>query len=197
MNKTILFALTILIFLLQLTSCETHQKDVELNKLELRDSLWYEKNSNELFTGRYFEKYANGKLKGIIKIKKGKVNGQTEKYFENGVKESEIHYQNGVLHGKSVEWFENGQLSGKAYFHKGKLDGYSEKYFENGAYDGYSYYTMGELDSLFRFFINGNKKVELRYFDGMDNSLFHEWDSTGVLIDSWGFKDGELILFNE
>jgi len=181
-----------MIVLSQLTSCETHYKEVGLDKLELRDSLWYENKSNELFTGRYLENYETGELKSMVTIENGKVNGKAESYYKNGAKAAEINYRNGVFHGKSDEWFEDGQLSTKATFCNGELDGYSEKFFENGLYDGYSYYRMGELDSLFRFFPSGKRKSELKVFD-LDNSTLKEWDSTGILIFQITQIDGEYV----
>lgn len=218
MIKTKLPLYTFIFLIFQLYSCEFFYEKINVNELELKDSLWHKKGSNELFSGIYIRKYSNGKIKEKATLKNGQLQGKFEKYYDNesieskgylnnkselegtfrlwyksGSKASIIHYRDGNLHGKFTEWYEDGQINSRGKYDEGELDGLSEKFFENGKYEGYSYYNKGDLDSLFLFFNNGNKKVELKYLDGKDNSSSQEWDSTGVLIDYWGLKDGKLI----
>ena len=65
-----------IIFSLLLTSV-SWSKDVDWNDLIKRDGLWYEKFTNEPFTGN-----STGLKQG--KVKDGKKDGERLKYYDNG-----------------------------------------------------------------------------------------------------------------
>ncbi len=81
----------------------THYENLSLRK----DKLWYKKNSNERFSGDFFE------MSGNEKWSEGSVKDGTMtkwvKYHLNGKRRSQQVWKNGKLQGVQIKWHSNGK----------------------------------------------------------------------------------------
>ena len=102
----------LIIFSLLLTSV-SWSKDIDFNDLVKRDGLWYEKFTNEPFTGK-----TTGLKQG--KVKDGKKDGLWETYYEDGKLSSNRNYKNGKRDGLWETYYEDGQLSRKFNYKNNK-----------------------------------------------------------------------------
>ena len=114
----------LIIFSLLLTSV-SWSKDVDVKDLVKRDGLWYEKFSNEPFTGT-----STGRFQG--KIKNGKAVGEILSYHNNGQLWIKKYIKDGKNEGERLAYHENGQLWGKSNWKEGKLIGEKLSYYKNG-----------------------------------------------------------------
>ena len=103
----------LIIFSLLFTSISL-SKDVDYKDLIWRDGLYYEKFSNEPFTGT-----STGMTQG--KIINGKEVGEWLVYDENGQLWNKSNYKDGKLHGECLWYNENGQLEKTEIYKDGKL----------------------------------------------------------------------------
>ena len=127
----------LIIFSLLLTSV-SWSKDVDYNDLVKRDGLFYEKFTNQPFTGtttgRHHGKFKDGKLEGEgltyhdngqlwIKQyhKDGKKEGEELSYYQNGQLHMKRNYMNGYIEGKWLTYNKNGKLEKTVIFKDGKL----------------------------------------------------------------------------
>ena len=92
----------LIIFSLLLISV-SWSKDVDFGDLIKRDGLWYEKFTNEPFTGN-----STGLKQG--KVKDGKKDGEWLYYIENGQLYLKNTYKDGKKDGERLKYNENGQL---------------------------------------------------------------------------------------
>ena len=90
-------------FIFLLISSSSWSIEIDWNKIEKKDGLYYEKSKKKIFTGR-----VNGKIKG--EIIDGKKEGKFLKFYKNGNKLSEINYNNNIIEGEWKEYFRNGNL---------------------------------------------------------------------------------------
>ena len=114
----------LIIFSLLLTSV-SWSKDVDWNDLIKRDGLWYEKFTNEPFTGN-----STGLKQG--KVKDGKKDGVWLYYFENGQLYLKNTYKDGKKNGERLKYYDNGQLMEKGNYKEGKKIGEWLEYYKNG-----------------------------------------------------------------
>ena len=129
----------LIIFSLLLISV-TWSKDVDYNDLVKRDGLYYEKLTNEPYTGkttgRIQKNYINGKFEGEwleyhengqLKIKRnykdGKLEGESLWYHKNDQLESKGNYKDNEKEGKWLHYRSNGKLWRKYYYKEGKKNG--------------------------------------------------------------------------
>ena len=105
----------LIIFSLLLTSV-SWSKDVDWNDLIKRDGLWYEKFTNEPFTGN-----STGLKQG--KVKDGKKDGEWLYYYENGQLYLKNTYKEGKKDGERLKYYDNGQLMEKGNYKEGKKIG--------------------------------------------------------------------------
>ena len=128
----------LIIFTLLLTSI-SWSKDVDWNDLIKRDGLWYEKFTNEPFTGN-----STGLKQG--KVKDGKKDGEWLEYHENGQLKIKRNYKDGKLEGESLWYHKNGQLESKGNFKDDKKEGEWIHYRSNGKLWRKYYYKEGKKD---------------------------------------------------
>ena len=102
-----------IIFSLLLTSV-SWSKDVDWKDLIKRDGLWYEKFTNEPFTGN-----STGLKQG--KVKDGKKDGEWLYYIENGQLYLKNTYKDGKKDGERLKYNENGQLKHTEIWKDNKL----------------------------------------------------------------------------
>ena len=61
------------------------------------------------YTGWMKSMYANGRVKGLSRLKDGIRNGQSVEFYENGRKESAGSMKDHRYYGLQTQWYENGQ----------------------------------------------------------------------------------------
>ena len=98
----------LIIFSLLLTSV-SWSKSIDSKDLVKRDGLYYEKFTDKPFTGK-----VTGLKQG--KIKKGKIKGKWNEYWENGILKKTYTIKKGKKEGEQIEYYENGQLEFKVNF---------------------------------------------------------------------------------
>ena len=128
----------LIIFSLLLTSV-SWSKDVDYNDLVKRNGLYYEKFTNEPFTGkttgRIQKNYINGKFEG-----------EWLEYYENGQLKIKRNYKDDKLEGESLWYHKNGQLESKGNFKDDKKEGEWLHYRSNGKLWRKYYYKDGKKD---------------------------------------------------
>ena len=192
-----LLLLMICVFL----SFESTAKEVNFNNLVKREGIWFEKFSDNPYSGDVVGKEKGKMIKGQ---KIGEWNstygGSNNNYFR--VKEN---YKKGKLHGKRLEFVSStGKLFFKEIFKKGKLIE-SLKYHDNGEISEHKKYVKGNADhyKYISYFKNGQIATkgsfsglydpftgdELngdgKYFDYHENGILHykqNWKK-GLIVD--------------
>ena len=89
----------------------------------------------DLFFGHYGDQccwYPDGKIKGIIKISKGKQHGEQISWYANGSLRKSWNWHYGEFHGRWMEWYENGVTSFQGHYRHGKKHGKWWEWYENG-----------------------------------------------------------------
>ena len=128
----------LIIFSLLLTSV-SWSKDVDYNDLVKRDGLYYEKFTNEPFTGKTTGRIQNNYMNG-------KFEGEWIEYHENGQLKIKRNYKDGKLEGKSLWYHKNGQLESKGNFKDDEKEGEWLHYRSNGKLWRKYYYKDGKKD---------------------------------------------------
>ncbi len=105
MMKNLFFIVFFSIFIL---SC-TKDKVINLLKLQSRNGIFYEINTETPFTGKVISKYPNGQKSIEANIKNGKYSGKFITWYINGQKKSVKIYKDGKLESTPDYWDENGK----------------------------------------------------------------------------------------
>ncbi len=95
------------------------KKDVEI----LNGGILYRKNIDRPFTGRMFEKYADGSIALESSYLDGLPHGQQLRRFESGKPALEAVFDQGVLSGVKTKWWENGKIREEEYWSEGEFFG--------------------------------------------------------------------------
>ena len=95
------------------------KEDVEI----LNGGILYRKNIDRPFTGRMFEKYADGSIALESSYLDGLPHGQQLRRFENGKPALEAVFDQGVLSGVKTKWWENGKIREEEYWSEGEFFG--------------------------------------------------------------------------
>ena len=127
----------LIIFTLLLTSV-SWSKSIDSKDLVETDGLWYEKFTNEPFTG-------NSTRQKQGKVKDGKKEGEWLYYSVNGKLHWKSNYKDGKLHGEWLGYDENGKLRETRIYKDGKLDGEWLWYDKNGKLYSTDIYKDGKL----------------------------------------------------
>ena len=96
---------------------------VPLKELEIRESIWYLKDSETPYSGKVFRLYKNGQKKIEANMKDGKPDGLTFGWHENGKKMQEVKWNEGKAEGSATWWYESGQKKLSGTFKEGKRHG--------------------------------------------------------------------------
>ena len=201
MKKTLLILSTLL--LLSFNSYSVEIK--EIDSVQLKDGLAYEKGQETPFTGIHITRdkdgnkfhtksYLNGTLT-LISI-----------WYEDGTKLSEAEYKNGKANGHLLSWHKNGNMWIKSNFKDDKENGTSTIYYKNGQKKQISIFDNGKMlesthwdedgdkvrnvkyDVLSSFinpitqtkwYKNGQKKGVVHYKNRMKHGIFILWHENG------------------
>jgi antitoxin component YwqK of YwqJK toxin-antitoxin module len=165
---------TLLIILISLSliiyfSINVHPDRTTSSKFSFtyRDGLFYEKNSNELFTGRVVD---TADVIIEFEVSNGKKNGRfTTYYFEGGIEKVGTILDN-KNEGTWKYYYENGQIETIGNFYNNLPDG-----------EWISYYRNGEVSTT------GT------YREGMQIGYWLYFDNDGKLLNSFLFLNDVLI----
>jgi|MEHZ01.4.fsa_nt_MEHZ011298861.1_2 antitoxin component YwqK of YwqJK toxin-antitoxin module len=124
------------------------------------------------YTGWMKSMYANGRVKGLSRLKDGIRNGQSVEFYENGRKESAGSMKDHRYYGLQTQWYENGQK-------------WSEQNYKDGA-------KISEK----RWYKHGQKEREINYKGGPHNphGLWVEYKEDGTENFRATYKDGEQVF---
>ncbi|MNK03717.1 MORN repeat variant [compost metagenome] len=147
--------------------------------MDRKNGIWYPKNSDQPYTGKFIDYFVNGKIQEEGVFKDGKVNGIRTGYYPNGNKSYFYTYTNGITNGESEEYFINGKLKQKGSFLKDK---------EVGLWQ--DFYSTGKLKRQSTF---ENNKQDL----SKEETKFYGFLNKGITIMREGDYAGAIKKFNE
>ena len=104
--------------------------------------------------------YDDGKIRYKIEKKNNKLNGISKYWSEEGYLINEVQYLNGLLHGDWKEYYPSGEIKSITQYKFDKKDGSQTTYY-----------------------LNGIKKSEISFIDGVQSSEKIRWTVTGMLIE--------------
>lgn len=174
------------IFVLLFVSCILFcscTKTIPPEKLQIRNGIAYEVNSETPFTGMikctdstnlyeteyengkvdgiHKEKYSDGKLKDLSHYKNGLADGLQEHYFSNGQKQFSVNYKNGKLDGETVEFYESGQIKIKEIYSNDKVIQFNS-WYSNGQQQRVLNFENEKLSKLDWFYENGKNQINFK-----------------------------------
>ncbi len=181
---------------------------------------------NIAFSGEYKTYFSNKQPKEIFTLVNGVLNGEFREYLDTGILKEKIQYLNGKETGEREEYFKNGKVKYKVekddvlnqfrheYFYengtqkellhkhikKNERSGEYKEWYENGqlaVVGAYSHQQRRDGKWL-EFYMNGNKKVEAEFKDGVF-FLENHWNDKGeqILKDGTGLYIYEYTMFNK
>lgn len=170
---------------------------------ELKDGIFYEVNSNNLYSGYYKEYYAGGKsVECEGRVKNGLREDQWTYYYGNNNLKSVIEFEQGIKVKVLQSWYENGDreslfdedsLIYTTWYASGKLksvthyfgnmkQGSSMEWYENGKVKSeYNYYQHHEHGICKEYYTNGHVSLIAVYQDGKRNGFWQGFKSDGKL----------------
>jgi len=104
--------------------------------------------------------YENGNLMYKNSMKNNKLNGIAKYWSENGDLINEVEYLNGFLHGEWKEYYPSKKIKSVTIYKFDKKDGLQTTYY-----------------------VNGMKKSETVFIDGVQISETLRWTNTGILME--------------
>ena len=152
----------LLIIFLLLSPSLSWSKDVNIEDLVKTDGLYYEKFTDEPFTGEvtgnqqgkiskgkregeWLIYHSNGQLEEDVNFKDGKKEGEYLRYSKNGKLYHKGNYKNDKIEGEYLIYYPNGQLRSKCNWKDGNLEGEYLNYYQNGQLKRTEIYKDGEL----------------------------------------------------
>ena len=119
------------IFTILCFSC-SGEKEIDEEKLQIRNRIAYESNQPHPFSGKAVKYYDSGQKKYEISYKKGKKHGSSFEWYRNGQKSSEENLKDGKLNGDRITWYKNGQKQDSTTYNNGKQVGSKTFWLING-----------------------------------------------------------------
>ncbi len=215
-SKAIILVLAIaFLFYQNLYSLYRYLPNENIDKLTLKDNIFYEKSSEKPFSGRVLENkgdlvfilglkdgvkdglsitYLNGAIKDITYYKNGKKDGLNISYTKTGVLVDVSHYKDGLLHGRFQRFSKiTGKINFEGYYVNNKLDGVVREFFEDsGNLFTQRTYDHGVLNgNVKEFYKNGMTKIDMNYKDNVANGPYKYYYESGQLQIDTILKDGK------
>ncbi|TXG38474.1 toxin-antitoxin system YwqK family antitoxin [Seonamhaeicola maritimus] len=138
--------------------------------------------------GKRVNYWENGNTKDISNWNMDKQFGQGIIYYENGKIEEENHVKDGKLHGIVKEYYKSGNIKSKDKYWNGKKCDTSKTFYENGNLKelqliDFDSLTLNSSGKEFRYFSNGNLKVEVEFVNFKANGNLIIYNEDGVIIE--------------
>ena len=125
-NNLFLLYLAIIIF-----DCGKEPINYE-KSLNIRDGVYYTKDTNEPYNGPVYSIYKSGEIKTEGTFKNGKVHGLSTDRYKNNKKKSELNFKNGLNHGLQTFWYESGEKKEELNYIDGLRNGKWTTWYRNG-----------------------------------------------------------------
>ena len=109
------------LFFLSITGC--FNEEPSFDDLVQKDELFYERASNEIYSGRATSVHSNGQNKWQGTFKDGQIQGTVHQWYEDGQQQSVANYKEGKLHGQQLEWYEDGRQKKESNYKMGVRHG--------------------------------------------------------------------------
>ena len=146
-----IFKLLFIVLIIFSVSC-SEEKIISADKIQVRDGIVYEVNSESPFSGKVIKKYGNGHNKKVTNYQNGVKNGLETMWYKNGQIKEETKYKESKRNGLAVKWYENGQRMEEVNYANGNKDSVSTFWNREGNVIGlYMYYK----DNLVHVTLNG------------------------------------------
>lgn len=157
---------TVVTLLPLLFSCQ--QKDtIPPSKLELRDSLIYEKGSDIPFTGREYARIDNKIIE--YDVINGIKNGEFRLYYENGKLEIKGNINNNLNEGRWQYFYESGQVESEGDFVNNLPYGLWKWYYRSGNLREEGKFLKGERIGEWKQYNERGEVIEERVFSLSDS----------------------------
>ncbi|HIE72869.1 MAG TPA: hypothetical protein EYQ06_01125 [Flavobacteriales bacterium] len=197
MNKTLLTLSTLL--LLSFNSYSVEIK--EIDSVQLKNGLAYEKGQETPFTGTYLKKNDD---KGNKFFTESYIDGvliSINTWYEDGSKFSEAEYKNGKINGYLKSWHKNGKLSANSNIKNNKEHGVTTKYYKNGNKKSEGLYDNGKMLEVTHWDEDKDKTVNVKYNGLLNPITMTKWHKNGqkkgVAHYKNRMKHGIFILWHE
>ena len=174
--------------LLLVQSCQ--KKDYTLDDLIEINGVYYNKDTNEPYTGRALS-YLGNQVSAIHHYQQGE-HLQATTFYPNGQKEYDIQFKDNKENGFWRHYFYSGQLNYEYYYVEGQRQGKARFYYENGQLQLESNYKDNQqLDVYVSYYQDGS-------LNSKGDSLGNEWTyyKTGQLH-RYRQQSGKEIFYNK
>ena len=171
-------------------SFESTAKEVNFNNLVKREGIWFEKFSDNPYSGDVV-----GKEKG--KMIKGQKTGEWNSFF-GGANNNDFrvkeNYKKGKLHGKKLEFINRtGKLFVKEFYKKGKLIE-SYEYHDNGEISEHKKYIKGNpIHYKYTYYFKNGQIARKGSFNGKDDGKYFEYYENGTLHYKQNYNKGLIV----
>ncbi len=183
-------------------------KEITVDKIQVRNGLYYAINEEKPFTGNIVDFFNNGQKRIQIEIKNGIPEGKAICWFENGFKDREFfvkgfymeidgskfdydHLQNLVLNGLFKYSEENGEkVFEEYYYNDNRIDGHWINYYSNGnkMQEG----DFKDTDPFLKQIKRYDRNFEMtRWYGRIKNGKWKGWYEEGQIRYEVFFKEGK------
>jgi len=140
------------------------------SELVKKGSRYYEKETNEPFTGVLKNFFPSGKLSVLDNFKDGKQHGEYISYHQNGKILMKGKFKEGKQHGEWSEYHKNGELYWKLKYIDGKsADGLFQMFYPNGKLESEVTFKNGKPITNWLYFDEAGKKEKSKVYE---NGIF-------------------------
>jgi len=152
------------------------QKNLEQRSLKGQE-LYYSPKKKTTYSGWSKEIHANGRIKSLVQVKEGKMNGLINAWYENGRKKAEGSMKDGQPFGLLKGWYENGHKRTEVRWSTGKLM-FAEAWKPNGEKCPLTNLKDGN-GAMVAYYENGQRILKENYKDGKKNGRWIRWYENG------------------
>lgn len=192
----------LLLLLLIFIGCSKVEfKDLEL---DIKNSTYYSKTTNQPYSGKVFSFYDNGNIRENGFLKNGKLEGIYKYYYSTGQVFEYIVYKNGDPI-NFVRYYEDGDVKSEGFFKNSELHGIHKSFHESNELKTESNYTDGKLDGTYKEFysindnnnyptLNSIKGLKLlgNYKNDKKDGLFISYDFDGNILTEINYKNDKI-----
>ena len=170
---------------------EKVERVLSLDKIQVRNGVFYEVNQEAPFTGLSQDFYPSGQKKAEVSYKDGKLHGAQATWHENGQKSLEANFKDAKKHGVEAAWYDNGQKLLTANFKDAKKHGAQAAWYESGQKWLEADFKHGKKHGAqVVWYENGQKSKEANCKDGKPHGVSTDWDESGWKMREIIFENG-------
>ena len=156
----------------QATRAEVSAKALGSAEIERgRDGLYYRKGDREPYTGWFAQTHSNGRVRSLLYLSDGLLDGPLRTWHDNGRKEGTAFYKRGSKEGEHRVWHSSGQEILRSRFKNDQPDGLWLKWYENGKRKEERVYKGGRLSGAMSWIPSG-----------VPCPLTYVWRGNGLLV---------------